>query len=159
MKIYLAGPDIFKENGKAIGEYLKRVCARHGHEGMYPFDNDFEKPLDSKLIFESDFNMVKECDVVLANMTRFRGPSMDVGTAWEIGAAFALGKKVLLYNNDGLTYSKAVDSHIYWKKEFDKFPNIEDFELPDNLMLIHGSHGVYDSIEDALNELEEVYND
>ena len=38
-------------------------------------------------------------DLVIANMTPFRGPSMDVGTAVELGYSFARGLPVFGYTN------------------------------------------------------------
>ncbi len=144
MKIYLAGPDVFRDNAEWHGAVLKLLCEEHGHEGLYPLDNEIE-PLDSKLIFEGNLNLIKECDVVLANMTPFRGPSMDVGTAWEIGAAKALGKRVLLYNSSGKLYKHKCDVPLG-----DLFPMLGNFGLEVNLMLIHGSDGIFKNIRDAL---------
>ena len=145
MKIYLAGPDVFRENAKDHGAWLKRMCVEFGHEGLYPLDNEIV-PLDSKKIFEANFDLIKSCDVVLANMTPFRGPSMDPGTAWEIGAAKALGKKVFLYCSNGMAYKdKANPSPV--------FPIVEDFDLEDNLMLIHGADKIFVTIDAALKAL------
>ena len=41
MKIYLAGPDVFKPSPMVEGGYLKSICARHGAEGLFPMDNKF----------------------------------------------------------------------------------------------------------------------
>jgi nucleoside 2-deoxyribosyltransferase len=38
MMLYLAGPDIFMPDAKAIGDRKKALCARHGFEGLYPLD-------------------------------------------------------------------------------------------------------------------------
>jgi nucleoside 2-deoxyribosyltransferase len=39
------------------------------------------------------------CDICIAHMTPYRGPSMDVGTAYEMGYMRAQGKPVLGYTN------------------------------------------------------------
>ncbi len=39
LKIYLAGPDVFRADSIEYGELLKRVCAKHGVEGCFPRDN------------------------------------------------------------------------------------------------------------------------
>ena len=45
------------------------------------------------------------CDAVIANMTPFRGPSMDVGTAFELGYMAGRGRPVLGYSNVTATYA------------------------------------------------------
>ena len=149
MKIYLAGPDVFRGNAIEHGKMLKNLCKERDHEGLFPLDNEIV-PLDSKKIFESNFEMIKQCDVVLANITPFRGPSADAGTAWEMGAAKALGKKVVLYDrNVILNYKDKAKGNS-------EFPIVEDFNLSDNLMLIHGADGIYNSFEKALDSLEKI---
>ena len=153
MKIYLAGPDVFRQDAKEFGEFLKKLCKEYGHEGLYPLDNEItpqEGEDISKLIYEANFDMIRKCDIVLANMIPFSGVSMDVGTAWEIGAAKALGKKVYLYNSSGGYYSQRV---IKGRKDF---PNVENFGLEDNLMLIHGADGIYGEFEEALKSLNDL---
>ena len=42
---------------------------------------------------------MERCDVLIADMTPFRGPSMDVGTAFEMGFAKACRMPVFGYSN------------------------------------------------------------
>lgn len=44
-------------------------------------------------------NLIETCEIVIANLTPFRGPSADVGTAYEMGFAHALIKKVFAFTN------------------------------------------------------------
>jgi len=64
-------------------------------------------------------------DLVIANMTPFRGPSMDVGTAVEVGYAYARGLPVFGYTNiaDDYDVRAAADGMT-----------IEAFGMCDNLM-------------------------
>ena len=149
MKIYLAGPDVFRFNAKAHGENLKLLCKEHGHEGLFPLDNevDLEDPTVSQKIFQGNWELIKECDMVLANIEPFRGPGADPGTAWEMGAAFALDKKVVAYTDTLENYEDRVMAIS------GTFSVIEKFGLQDNLMLIHSSDGVFSSFEEALISL------
>lgn len=145
----MAGPDVFRTDAVKQGHSLKKICRHWGFQGLFPLDNERS---NSKEIYETNFDMVKDCDVVLANMHRFRGPSMDVGTAWEIGAASALNKPVILYNSDKKQY-----------KQFAKVENdsiyciIEDFGLEDNLMLIHCADHISSDISEALDYIKDKY--
>ena len=40
------------------------------------------------------------CDVMIVNLTPFRGPSADVGSAYEMGFMRALGRTIFAYTND-----------------------------------------------------------
>ena len=50
--------------------------------------------------------LIKSCQIVIANITPFRGPSADVGTAFEMGFAHALGKIVLAYSNVAVPFTE-----------------------------------------------------
>lgn len=155
MKIYLAGPDVFRIDAIDRGKLLKELCNFYGHIGLYPLDNEVSGSCTfqmSKEIYEANFNMIKDCDVILANIERFRGPSADPGTVWEIGAGKALGKKVILYNSDDLQYNEFVNRDV---KET-KFPNVEDFGLIDNLMIVHCADSIHLNLKHALEYLNEI---
>jgi nucleoside 2-deoxyribosyltransferase len=103
-RIYLAGPDVFLRDAHELAARKKQLCRDHGFEGAFPFDTvlDFtnltqrEKALR---IYASDIALMDSCDICVAHMTPFRGPSMDVGTAYEMGYMRAQGKLVLGYTN------------------------------------------------------------
>jgi nucleoside 2-deoxyribosyltransferase len=95
---------VFLVNAKEIGEAKKALCRKYGFEGVFPIDVEVEvegkSPRELGLCI-SDINegLIKSCEVVVANITPFRGPSVDVGTAYEMGFAHALGKRVYAYTN------------------------------------------------------------
>lgn len=147
MKIYLAGPDVFRNDAIWHGKRLKDLCKKFGHEGLYPLDNEII-PFNSLNIFKANCELIIKCDVICANIEDFRGPSMDVGTAWEIGFAMALHKKIILYNCSNLEYNqKAIGSP--------RFPVVENFGLSDNLMIIHSADFICHSFLKALHLLNE----
>jgi nucleoside 2-deoxyribosyltransferase len=104
LRVYLAGPEVFLQNAKEIGEQKKVLCREYRFEGVFPLDNEVEtrgkSPRERGLcISATNEALIKSCHVVIANLTPFRSPSCDVGTAYEIGFAYALGKKIFAYTN------------------------------------------------------------
>jgi nucleoside 2-deoxyribosyltransferase len=156
MKIYLAGPDVFRANAVEHGKQLKLVCADFGFEGLYPFDNEIPptatKSLTAKLIYNANTKMIDDCDIVVANLDRFRGPSVDPGTAFEIGYAIACNKLVFGYYTKVPT-SFYLDSKLVANGD-PIYPNVEEFGLHDNLMIINSlSAAVFYSFKECIEEL------
>jgi nucleoside 2-deoxyribosyltransferase len=145
MKIYLAGPDVFLPDAIEIGRRKAAICARHGLSGLYPLDNEVDlSAADASLaIFKGNEAMMDAADAIIANLTPFRGPSADAGTIYELGYMAGRGKLCLAYSNDPALYvervarsfavAKADGSHLI----DDDGLTVEDFGLPDNLMMIH----------------------
>jgi nucleoside 2-deoxyribosyltransferase len=144
MKIYLAGPDVFLPDAIEIGRRKVELCARHGLTGLYPLDNAVDPAAkDASLqIFRGNEAMMIEADAMIANLTPFRGPGADPGTVYELGYMVGRGKLCLGYSNDPSSYADRV-------REFTDVSSrdgclidalgltVEDFELTDNLMMIH----------------------
>ena len=87
--------------------------------------------------------MIKSCEIIIANITPFRGPSADVGTAYEMGFAHALGKKVFAYTNVAVPFTertiKALGNQVN-RSQDGKLRDaqgmfIEENGLIDNLMI------------------------
>ena len=144
MKIYLAGPDVFLPDALEVGKRKVEICARHGLSGLFPLDNtvDLAAERASLAIFRGCEAMMDAADAVIANLTPFRGPGADPGTAYELGYMAARGKLCLGYCNDPSHYAARVrrlgavntrDGHVV---DADGL-SVEDFGLTDNLMLIH----------------------
>ena len=143
-KIYIAGPDVFEKNAIEIGKRLNKLCNKYNYEGLYPLDNEIEfttKKQTAQKIFEANVNLIKNCDIVIANLNDFRGKEADSGTVWECGYASALGKDVYAYMDNTDTYINRFEEN---EKHLDEEVNmlvdkqnkiIEDFDLPINLML------------------------
>jgi nucleoside 2-deoxyribosyltransferase len=144
MKVYLAGPDVFLPDAAEIGRMKVGLCARYGLTGLFPLDNevDLDASNPSLQIFRGNQAMMNEADVIIANLTPFRGPSADAGTVYELGYMAGRGKLCLGYSNDPSPYADRV-------REFTKVTSrdgslkdaqgltVEDFGLSDNLMIIH----------------------
>lgn len=149
-RVYLAGPDVFFSNVQERSENLKRVCAEHDLEGVFPLDakldlDEIEMPHEKGLkIFHANVALIRSCDAVLANMIPFRGPSMDVGTSWEMGCGYGLGKIVVGYSSDQRTYKERAVPDQYL---------VEDFNMIDNLMLVGGAEYVFLDVPSAVRFL------
>jgi nucleoside 2-deoxyribosyltransferase len=154
MKIYLAGPDVFRPDALTWAEEARALLARHGHYALIPSDNN---DTSAEGIFRANIEMISEADAVIANLNPFRGCEPDSGTCFEIGCAIALGKQVIAYLADtrpqldklaefyGGTLARregrAVDPDGL---------TIENFELPVNLMLGISCQIVQGGLEDAV---------
>lgn len=130
-RAYLAGPDVFLPGARELGEARKRICARYGLEGLFPLDAapelpDAEPRAQGLAIFDRMVALMETADLGLANLTPFRGPSMDVGTAVEVGWLHARGKPVFGYTASAVDYEGRVEPDGM---------EIERFGLVDNLMV------------------------
>ena len=145
MKIYLAGPDVFLPDAIAIGQRKREICLRHGVTGLYPLDNivDLAAPDASLQIFRGNEAMMDEAHAIIANLTPFRGPGADPGTVYELGYMAGRGKFCLAYCNDPEIYAERAArfttvTRVSDKRLIDRDGlTVEDFGLPDNLMMIH----------------------
>jgi nucleoside 2-deoxyribosyltransferase len=138
MKIYLAGPDVFLPDPLKIAEAKKKICAKYGFMGIFPLDNVLDlsnlSPFEAGVrIYQNNTKLMDNCDLIVANMTPFRSPSMDVGTAFELGYMAAQGKPIFAYTNDDRLYSDRVTKTTPDLDE--NGMSIELFQMHDNLML------------------------
>jgi nucleoside 2-deoxyribosyltransferase len=151
-RMYLAGPDVFAAGALEIGDLKKQVCARHGMAGVYPSDlvklDPQLSPRDQALaIYDVLERAMHDCDGAFVDLTPFRSPSMDVGTAFEMGYMKALGKPVFAYSNHASPFSTRVVAHFGGhvrmrpdgSREAADGMAIEEFDMADNLMLDGGA--------------------
>lgn len=144
MKIYLAGPGVFRRDAKAWGSRLAAACAANELQGLYPLDAEVpgDLPISAQRhwIFASNCALIRQCDAVFADLRAFRsGSEPDSGTAFEVGFAHALGKPVWLWLPDchpGVTLIERVSCvkrDAAWIDAEGML--VEDFGAPLNLML------------------------
>jgi nucleoside 2-deoxyribosyltransferase len=115
-RLYLAGPDVFAPDPMALGARKMEICARHGLEGIFPmgitpWDPSLSTREQGLRIFNGLERVMRDCDGALVNMTPFHGPSMDVGSAFEMGFMRALHKPVFAYSNTDLSFLDRVRTH------------------------------------------------
>lgn len=144
MRIYLAGPEVFLPDARAVGREKVRLAALSGFEGVFPLDSSLDlqglEPLEqARRISLANEALIASCGALIANLTPFRGASMDAGTAFEVGFMRALGRPCLGYSNISADYAsraKAVRGlgAIPGDADFAGV-EVEDFGLSENLMI------------------------
>jgi nucleoside 2-deoxyribosyltransferase len=141
MKIYLAGPDVFRPDVAAWAATARALCRHHGLEPLLPIDHGETAP---EKIFHANIAMIRTAQIVAANLDPFRGPEPDSGTAFELGYALALGKAIYGYVTRLETVAERVavaegrcePASVYAGRLTDQNGwAIENFGLPGNLML------------------------
>lgn len=135
MKIYLAGPDIFRPDVQEWIANARELCRQHGFEALTPFDHGETEP---RKILEGNLELIRNAQIVVANLNPFRGFEPDSGTAFELGYALALGKKLLAYVDSAeplLERVRRAEALSADAKRDSQGMAIEDFGLPLNLML------------------------
>ena len=153
-RVYLAGPEVFLSEALQIAEVKKQVCKEFGLIGVFPLDNTLRVRSLSKRraglrISACNEELMRSCDAIIANMTPFRGPSADPGTAYEMGFMRGLEKPVFAYSNDSRLFKERTREYCIAKEarrkdevrlEDENGMVIEDYDLADNLMLIGAIH-------------------
>jgi nucleoside 2-deoxyribosyltransferase len=152
VKLYLAGPDVFRPDALQWAADARALCRREGHEALIPLDG---RQTTATGIYHNNLRLIGEADAVLANLNPFRGAEPDSGTCVEIGYALALGKQVIGYADtlmpmrDRLQASSGADGRCRdaagWA--------VEDFGLALNLMLSVPVHLEQGGIDAALRAL------
>lgn len=98
IKIYLAGPEVFLPNAAEVLKEKKQLVQKMGFLALTPFDAEVDLQIKgiekANSIFLENQKLIDDCDMVVVNCNAFRGACMDDGSAWEIGYAFALHKKI-----------------------------------------------------------------
>lgn len=158
-RVYLAGPSVFRLDAKSFGEYLRGLCRQAGLKGCYPLDNDIEGKTGLDLanaIFQGNVDLIDTTVAVVAEISPFRGPNMDPGTAWEIGYAYAKKLPIFLWTTDNRTIlertktARSITSS--GQRHYDEQGLVvEDFELIENLMIAAPVVQVYQSAQDAIS--------
>lgn len=165
IKAYMAGPDVFLPNAQEKADEVRALCLQYGVESLIPADNNelgnesesLSEEAQSLRIFKKNVALIDRADLVLANLEPFRGPSADVGTVWEIGYAFAQGKRVFAYSSMASHYLHRVSPRkpvhaADWVDQEGML--IENFGLFDNLMIHYSLDGLYPDLPSLLSSAE-----
>lgn len=148
MKAYLAGPDVFRADACGVAAAKKALCAAYGVEALHPFDQALDGIATEALsgaIFRNNVAMMRGANLVIADISPFRSPSADPGTAFELGFAFALGLPVYAFSeNPEPLFERTVAGAP--RASLETLADgrtlhadglvVEDFGLADNLMLL-----------------------
>ncbi|MFH1307839.1 MAG: nucleoside 2-deoxyribosyltransferase [archaeon] len=130
-KIYIAGK-ICSEEERVILEKIDKLCQKLGFETFLPHRDvgivAFKEELE--VAFKEDVIALDECNFVLALLDGRPG----AGTAWEIGYAYSLRKKIIGIKTD----KKAEDS------------------IPELSAMLLGSVKIFDSFKELEKELKKL---
>ncbi|MEJ0017201.1 MAG: nucleoside 2-deoxyribosyltransferase [Acetobacteraceae bacterium] len=154
LRAYLAGPDIFLPDAPDSVRRKKAVCARHGLVGVSPLDTFHDEPAawaalpEWRRIALRNEALIRGCDLMIANLTPFRGPSADVGTVYEVAFMRALGRRVFGYATTAARFTRRTADFARTQGGLTAGPArslrdaegllIEQFGLFDNLMIEGG---------------------
>ncbi len=104
-RIYLASP-LFSEGERRYNTYLAEVLRKNFFSVYLPqeFDDTAEARGNDreKTIYEKNLSELKKADIVVGVID---GSDVDSGTAWEMGYAFASGKRVIALRTDFRKFS------------------------------------------------------
>ena len=158
---------MFLPDALDIGQRKRDICERHGLTGVYPLDNavDLSARDASLQIFRGLEAMMDAADAIIANLTPFRGPGADPGTVYELGYMAGRGKLCLAYCNDPAPYAERVARLTKVMRTSDNRLidgdglTVEDFGLPDNLMMIHALDLHGSPLVVPRNRPEDVWHD
>lgn len=132
IRAYLAGPDVFLPDADAHAARKIAICATHGIEGLAPLN---EGLTDWQAIFDKDVAMMEASDIIIANLTPFRGPSADAGTLVELGWFLGRGRPIFAYSNAHQDFSARSRAQVEAVPDPFEGIGVEGFGLPDNLMI------------------------
>jgi nucleoside 2-deoxyribosyltransferase len=143
-RLYLAGPEVFLPDALAVARAKQDLCVRHGFEGVFPLDASLDlaglsKREQARRISAANEAAMHSCAGLIANLTPFRGVSMDAGTAFEVGFMRALGRPVLGYTNVVADYRRRAEAYrraaVPVADADAPDVAIEDYDLAENLMI------------------------
>lgn len=149
MKVYLAGPEVFLPEARRILDEKIALTRDYGFVPVAP--GDLEVPPSAKgrerglAIAAVNEKLMLSADMIIANLTPFRGISADVGTVYELGFMCARGCPAYAFTNVEQSYYSRVKTYYNDDVRLDaqgrhRGPDglaLEDYDLIDNLML-HG---------------------
>lgn len=149
MKVYLAGPEVFLPNAREILDRKIELTRSHGFVPVSPGDLTIPPGLEGRAkglaISAVNEKLMLSADMIIANLTPYRGISADVGTVYELGFMRARGGPVYAFTNIASGYYDRVKDYYAGDLAVDaqgrhRGPDgllLEDYDLIDNLML-HG---------------------
>ena len=151
MRVYIAGPDVFRPDVSTWAEHVRGRLAAQGHQALIPIDGNEQTAAG---IYRANIAMIRSADALIAHLNPFRGADPDSGTGFEVGYATALGTPVLAYLDDarplkdklGGTGEAPTTDADGWQ--------VEDFDLPLNLMLARPCRIVIGGIDAAIDALD-----
>ncbi|MDD2877766.1 MAG: nucleoside 2-deoxyribosyltransferase [Acidiphilium sp.] len=137
---YLAGPDVFLPNATEHAARKVALAARYGITALAPLNDASTTAMDQdrawRAIFHKDIAMMEASDIIIANLTPFRGASADAGTLVELGWFLGRGRPVFGYSNSAARFDARSRAHTMVLPDDCTGLTHEGFGLADNLMVV-----------------------
>lgn len=155
---YLAGPEVFFSDAEQLLETSLALCKKYHITPLSPVDNDQKQPPDgltkeklAEWIFIKNCDLIKQADIIIANLNPFRGFEPDSGTVFECGFARALQKPGFAFLTDSRPMAERLvttkkEGQLYCEEGY----RVENFGSPLNLMLSGWMTVVEGGLEEAL---------
>ncbi len=157
-KVYLSGPDRLKKNNRELFKEKKELCEKYGFEmieypdGLFEMKDTLE---NNRKIAEERLHLLKGCDILIADTRDFRSyvePYSEC--AFELGMAYALGKKLYAYMPDKRVCQERYSGEKIVKEDgsMTDLDGISFEPGPLNLMLEYSADIVEGDLEAALKK-------
>ncbi len=150
MRAYLAGPEVFLPNAREILDRKIALARSYGFTPVSPGDlavPETETRRQRGLAISAiNEKLMSGADLIIANLTPFRGVAADIGTAFELGFMSARGCPAFAFSNCTENHFERVsrlyggDVHL-GEDGRHRGPDglaLENFDMADNLMLDGG---------------------
>ncbi|WP_349959825.1 nucleoside 2-deoxyribosyltransferase [Rhizobium sp. ZPR3] len=150
MRAYLAGPEVFLPNAREILDRKIALARRYGFTPVSPGDlavPETETRRQRGLAISAiNEKLMTSADLIIANLTPFRGVAADIGTAFELGFMCARGCPAFAFSNCTDNHFERV-SKLYGgdvqlgedgRHRGPDGMSLENFDMTDNLMLDGG---------------------
>lgn len=160
MKVYFAGPDVFSRSYGAFKRQVATACAELGLEPLFPGDE--VTGTDPAAIFRDNLGLIDRAETVVANLNPFRGAEPDSGTVFELGYAYARGKRLFGYIEIDETIIDRLEridgpTTRYGSDVLDRQGNkVESFGLPMNLMICVPAVLVTGSVRECIARVADI---
>ncbi len=164
--VYLSSFERYDNDAKEQYASMKSVLEAKGFDVLTPLDKAVGvEVIETDDKYEKAYNQfdhyqqhVRNCDIILANLSDYQGYEPNDDVAFECGMAFQLGKKLFAYMSDTRPMVERIpnDGAAELPRDINGL-NVEDFEAPLNLMFA-ASYRIYDGrfeevVEKMVNEL------
>ncbi|NEI68840.1 nucleoside 2-deoxyribosyltransferase [Rhizobium lusitanum] len=150
MRAYLAGPEVFLPNAREILDRKIALTRSYGFTPVSPGDLSVPETETRRqrglAISAINEKLMSSADLIIANLTPFRGVAADVGTAFELGFMCARGCPAFAFSNCTENHFERVRG--LYGGEVHLGPDgrhrgpdglaLENFDMADNLMLDGG---------------------
>lgn len=150
MKVYLAGPEVFLPNARTILDQKIELTRAYGFIPISPGDLEAPASVTGKArgLATSKVNegLMLGADLIIANLTPFRGIAADVGTVYELGFMCGRGCPAYAFTNIARGHLERVTDYYGGDVRQDALGavrgpdglELETYDMVDNLMLDGG---------------------